>query len=39
MVELDNNAYSVPWRLIGKTVRATLMARGVRASAAGRVTA
>jgi hypothetical protein len=24
-VEMDSNVYSVPWRLIGKTVRATLM--------------
>jgi Mu transposase, C-terminal domain len=24
-VEIDGNAYSVPWRLIGETVRATLM--------------
>ncbi len=24
-VEIDGNAYSVPWRLIGETVRATVM--------------
>jgi hypothetical protein len=29
-VEIDGNAYSVPWRLIGETVRATLMDRVVR---------
>ncbi|WP_342737169.1 hypothetical protein [Bradyrhizobium sp. B117] len=23
-VEIDGNAYSVPWRLIGETVRATI---------------
>jgi hypothetical protein len=29
-VEIDGNAYSVPWRLIGETVRATLMGGVVR---------
>jgi transposase len=29
-VEIDGNAYSVPWRLIGETVRATLMDGVVR---------
>jgi hypothetical protein len=24
-VEIDGNAYSVPWRLIGEMVRATIM--------------
>jgi transposase len=29
-VEIDGNAYSVPWRLIGETVRATVTDRAVR---------
>jgi transposase len=29
-VEIDGNAYSVPWRLIGETVRATVMGGMVR---------
>ena len=29
-VEIDGNAYSVPWRLIGEMVRATIMDGTVR---------
>src|SRR5262249_61054548 len=29
-VEIDGNAYSVPWRLIGETVRATIVDDTVR---------
>ena len=29
-VEINGNAYSVPWRLIGETVRATIMDGTVR---------
>jgi hypothetical protein len=29
-VEIDGNAYSVPWRLIGEAVRATIMDGMVR---------
>ena len=29
-VEIDGNAYSVPWRLIGETVRVTIMDGSVR---------
>jgi Mu transposase, C-terminal domain len=35
-VEVDGNAYSVPWRLIGETVRVTLAGGQWRVSHAGR---
>jgi hypothetical protein len=34
-VEVDGNAYSVPWRLIGETVRVTLAGEHLRVSHAG----
>ena len=35
-IEVDGNAYSVPWRLIGETVRVTLAGGQLRVSHAGR---
>jgi hypothetical protein len=35
-IEVDGNAYSVPWRLIGETVRVTLAGEVLRVSHAGR---
>jgi len=35
-IEFDGNAYSVPWRLIGETVRVTLAGDQLRVSHAGR---
>ena len=35
-VEVDGNAYSVPWRLIGETVRVTVAGEQLRVSHAGR---
>jgi hypothetical protein len=35
-IEVDGNAYSVPWRLIGETVRVTLVGGQLRVSHAGR---
>ena len=34
-IEVDGNAYSVPWRLIGETVRVTLVGGQLRVSHAG----
>jgi len=34
-IEVDGNAYSVPWRLIGETVRVTLAGGLLRVSHAG----
>jgi transposase len=34
-IEVDGNAYSVPWRLIGETVRVTIAGEGLRVSHAG----
>jgi hypothetical protein len=34
-IEVDGNAYSVPWRLIGETVRVTLAGKQIRVSHAG----
>lgn len=34
-IEVDGNAYSVPWRLIGETVRVTLSSEQLRVSHAG----
>lgn len=34
-IEVDGNAYSVPWRLIGETVRVTLAGGQLRVSHAG----
>lgn len=35
-IEVDGNAYSVPWRLIGETVRVTVAGEQLRVSHAGR---
>ena len=35
-IEVDGNAYSVPWRLIGETVRVTVVGEQLRISHAGR---
>jgi hypothetical protein len=34
-IEVDGNAYSVPWRLIGESVRVTIAGDGLRVSHAG----
>jgi hypothetical protein len=36
VVEVDSNAYSVPWRLIGESVRVVIAGDNLRVSHAGR---
>ena len=36
VIEIDSNAYSVPWRLIGETVRVVIAGGVLRVSHAGR---